>query len=265
MPSISVGRITPLPCQAQLRIGETLIPTSAPPLTPHTHPYAQLHLVLKGRYVESSRGGDFDLGPGSALFRPARELHANRFLGTAVRGLLVDVEPSILSRLLPGLDLSVPCYFPASTFDDLCGDFASENRQDASERHTALHALALRLAVRLSRHARCLATAKPAWVEEAKTIIRSRYSEDLRLAALSDEIGVAPSTLAAAFRRYLHQSVGEFLIDVRLQHARTAILEGATQLSSVAVSCGFYDQAHLTRTFRRQYGITPARLRGRFA
>ena len=263
MPSISVGRITPLPCQPRLRIGETFIPTSALSLRPHRHPYAQLHLVLEGGYVESCRGRDFDLGPGSVLFRPARELHANRFFGTAVRGLLVDVEPSILGRLLPGLDLSVPCYFPTSTFDDLCSDFACETRQDESERHTALHALALTLAVRLSRHARCLATAKPAWVEEAEAIIRHRYSEDLRLAALSDEISVAASTLAAAFRRYLHRSVGEFLIDVRLQHARSAILESAAPLSSVAVSCGFYDQAHLTRAFRRRYGITPARLRRR--
>lgn len=265
MPSISVGRITPLPCQAQLRVGETFIPTCAPSLGLHRHSFAQLHLVLKGSYVESNSGRDFNLGLGSALFRPALQLHANRFLGTAVRGLLVDVEPSILNSLLPGLDLSVPYYFPAHTFDDLCSEFACEARQDASERHTALHALALRLTVRLSRHARCLATAKPAWVEEAKTIIWNRYSEDLRLAALSNEIGVAPSTLAAAFRRYLHVSVGEFLIDVRLQHARTAILQSAAPLSRVAVSCGFYDQAHLTRAFRRRYGITPARLRVRFA
>ncbi|HLJ50924.1 MAG TPA: AraC family transcriptional regulator [Bryobacteraceae bacterium] len=265
MPSISVGRITPLPCQALLRVGETFIPTCAPSLGPHRHPYAQLHLVLKGTYVESSRGKDFDLGPGSALFRPAQELHTNRFVGTAVRGLLIDIEPSILSPLLPGLDLATPCYFPARTFDDLCSDFECESRQDASERYTALHALALTLAVRLSRHGRSLATAKPAWVEEAKVIICSRYSEDLRLGALSNEIGVAPSTLAAAFRTYMQQSVGEFLINVRLQHARTAILESDTPLSRVAVSCGFYDQAHLTRAFRRQYGITPARLRRRFA
>ena len=261
MPSITVGRMTPLPSQAQLRIAETFIPTSAATLGPHRHPFAQLHLVVEGKYVESSRGVDFDLGPGSALFRPAGELHANRFYGRAVRGLLIDFESSMLIQLLPGLDHSVPCYFPASTFDDLCSDFMCETRQDRSERNTALHALALTLTVRLSRHARSLATAKPAWVDEAQTIIRTRFSENLRLATLSEEIGVAPSTLTAAFRRYLHKSVGEFLIDVRLQHARSAILESPASLAAIAVSCGFYDQAHLTRAFRRQYGVTPAKLR----
>jgi AraC-like DNA-binding protein len=178
-----------------------------------------------------------------------------------VHGLLIDVETSILGRLLPGLDTSIPHYFGANTFDDLRASFECETRQDAPERNTALHALALTLAVRLSRQARSLVTVKPPWVEEAEAVISGRYFEDLRLAALSDEIGVAPSTLAAAFRRYLHKSVGEFLIEVRLHHARAEILQSAAPLSNVAVSCGFYDQAHLTRAFRRRYGITPARLR----
>jgi AraC-like DNA-binding protein len=148
-------------------------------------------------------------------------------------------------------------------FNDLCIAFSAEIRQDAPERHTALYALALTLAVRLSRQVRCLASGKPSWIDAAVKLIRTRFAEDLRLAALSDEIGVAPSTLATAFRRHLHQSVGEFLLEIRLQHARSAILGSSEALSRIAVSCGFYDQAHLTRSFRRQYGITPARLRGR--
>lgn len=261
MTSISVGHITPLPFQQQLRIGETFIPKSAISLKQHGHPFAQLHLILDGRYTENSRGRDFELGPGSALFRPAQEFHANRFSDRAVRGLLVDIEPSVLGILLPALDTSMPHYFGAGTFDDLCANFESESRQDPAERHAAVHALALSLAVRVSRQARSLTIRKPAWVEEAETLIRDRYPEDLRLTILSEQIGVAPSTLASAFRRYLHLSVGEFLLEIRLQHARTAILDSAESLSVVAVSCGFYDQAHLTRTFRKKYGITPARLR----
>jgi AraC-like DNA-binding protein len=32
-------------------------------------------------------------------------------------------------------------------------------------------------------------------------------------------------------------------------------------LSEVALSLGFYDQAHFSRLFRRTYGLPPARLR----
>ena len=263
MSSISVGRITSFPCPAQLSIGETFIPASAQPLRPHRHPFAQIHLVLEGRYVESSRGRNFNLGPGSALFRPAQELHSNRFVGAAVRGLLVDLEPSITAWLLPGVDVSMPCYFPDNTFDDLRTAFACEAKQDGSERYTVLHALALTLAARISRLSRDRASARPLWIEEALAIIRNRYFEELHLAALASEIGVSASTVAMGFRRFLRQSVGEFLLEVRLQHAREAILESEAPLSGIAVSCGFYDQAHLTRRFRRRYGMTPGMLRRR--
>src|SRR5947199_342130 len=146
MTSISAGRVSQLRCQAEIAVGETFIPASAPPLQPHRHPSAQLHLVTQGRYTESSRGATYELGPGSALFRPAGELHGNRFFGSDVRGLLVDIEPALTSRFLPGLDLSKPCYFPPGTFDDLRSTLAYEARQNASERHTVLYALAFMMA-----------------------------------------------------------------------------------------------------------------------
>lgn len=261
MPSINFGRVEALPRQIQLGVGKTFIPASALALKPHRHAFAQLHLVLEGSYIESSRGCDFALGPGSALFRPAQELHSNLFNNTAVHGLLIDIESSTVSELLPGVDVSVPLYFVAHTFDDLCQSFASEARQHAAERNTALRALALTFAARLSRHVRNRAARIPAWVAEAVTLIRGRFADHIRLGALSHEIGVTPARLARAFRRYLHQSVGAFLLEARLQNARSAVLNGTAPLTEVALFCGFFDQAHLTRAFRRRYGITPGELR----
>ncbi|HMJ74604.1 MAG TPA: helix-turn-helix domain-containing protein [Iamia sp.] len=43
----------------------------------------------------------------------------------------------------------------------------------------------------------------------------------------------------------------------RVDRARALLLDGVPP-ARVAVECGFHDQPHLTRHFRRQVGTTPA-------
>lgn len=49
-----------------------------------------------------------------------------------------------------------------------------------------------------------------------------------------------------------------FLIDLRIASARTLLADRVAP-AEVAAACGFADQAHLTRTFKRAVGTTPAR------
>jgi AraC-like DNA-binding protein len=45
-------------------------------------------------------------------------------------------------------------------------------------------------------------------------------------------------------------------MQARLRRAR-AMLQGGELLSTAAYLCGFVDQSHLTKVFKRYYGITP--------
>src|SRR5436309_1212750 len=130
MPAISVGTTTFLHKYSEFSVAEIFIPSGTVALRGHTHRHAQLHLVLEGSYAESCRERECILAPGSALFRPAGELHFNRFLKSEVHGLLIEVEAEALSGLLPGVDVSRPEYFPAHAFCDLCRLYEQEARDD---------------------------------------------------------------------------------------------------------------------------------------
>lgn len=53
----------------------------------------------------------------------------------------------------------------------------------------------------------------------------------------------------------------QFLMDRRLERAREAVERRTEPLGAIAVRLGFADRSHLTRLFRRKYGITPAAMR----
>jgi AraC family transcriptional regulator len=74
---------------------------------------------------------------------------------------------------------------------------------------------------------------------------------------------VHPARLARGFRHVWGESVGERLRRLRLEAARDALARPGSDLAEVAHACGFADQSHLTRAFRRAFGLTPGAYRRR--
>ncbi len=72
-----------------------------------------------------------------------------------------------------------------------------------------------------------------------------------------------PARLARGFRRSYGESVGERLRRLRLDAARAALERPGSDLADVAQECGFADQSHLTRAFRKAFGVTPGAFRRR--
>ena len=94
----------------------------------------------------------------------------------------------------------------------------------------------------------------------ASKVMEARLAGPLLLADVARECGVSPFQLIRAFHAAFGVAPHAYLMQVRLRRAR-AMLQGGEPISTAAFSCGFVDQSHLTKVFKRYYGMTPARTR----
>ncbi len=96
--------------------------------------------------------------------------------------------------------------------------------------------------------------------------LRARLSADLSLGEVARVAGMSPFHFARAFRVATGFPPHQYLIRLRAERAR-ALLEKSDDplsLAQIATEVGFCDQSHLTRHFRRLFGLTPARYRASF-
>jgi AraC-like DNA-binding protein len=95
-------------------------------------------------------------------------------------------------------------------------------------------------------------------VRRARSYLEERWAAPVTLAELAAHAGLSRFELARTFRAQVGLPPHAFQLDLRIARART-LLAGGEPAAAVAAQCGFCDQAHLTRVFKRAVGVTPAR------
>jgi AraC-like DNA-binding protein len=83
---------------------------------------------------------------------------------------------------------------------------------------------------------------------------------DAALPALAARVGLSPGRLMHAFTESIGIPLRPYLAWLRLQRAAAGIVAGRP-LAEVAAAAGFADAAHMSRSFRRMFGMPPSQLR----
>ena len=91
----------------------------------------------------------------------------------------------------------------------------------------------------------------------------ANYRRPLAVADLAGRAGLSPSQLQREFRRLFRMTVGDYILRLRLLMARRRLRATSDAVGRIATECGFYDQAHFTRAFKRHTGQTPLEYRRR--
>ena len=95
-------------------------------------------------------------------------------------------------------------------------------------------------------------------VHRVKAYVDSHLETPIHIRDLARVAQRSGAYFCRAFKRTFGETPHAFIVSRRLHHASLLMLTSDMPLSEVAVSCGFHDQAHLSKVFRAGYGQSPA-------
>ncbi|MGH9160213.1 MAG: helix-turn-helix domain-containing protein [Vicinamibacteraceae bacterium] len=88
--------------------------------------------------------------------------------------------------------------------------------------------------------------------------IDAHLEHDLSLARLASVAGLSSSHFKTLFKRSLGAPVHEYVVQRRVERAKSLLLRGDRPASQIAIETGFAHQSHMARWMRRILGVTPA-------
>ena len=241
----------------------------------------QIAFVRRGAFARWVRGEETLVDAGSALFfardEPYRVRHPAGgdactslvWSDAGLRDVLEHVDPASLARdTAPFPVAQVACEADVHlAHQKLRHALASGGCEPllVEELALALTGSALRAAARapLARPARGSARSHRELAEAAKTVLARRLRERPSLGEVARAVGCSPFHLARVFRGATGTPLHRHLARLRLREALARMLDGERDLTGLALDLGFFDHAHFTNAFHREFGLSPSRARER--
>jgi AraC-like DNA-binding protein len=94
-----------------------------------------------------------------------------------------------------------------------------------------------------------------------KEYILKHFAGDLKLGEIAWHVGKGEEHLARVFKRETGETVFSYVREVRINRARTLILDPSLTMSEIAQRCGFHSLSFFSRTFRQITGMAPSSYR----
>jgi len=90
--------------------------------------------------------------------------------------------------------------------------------------------------------------------------IQDQLDTDLTVSGIAQAVGMSPDHFTRLFKESTGQSPHQYVVEARVRKAKELLTTGKFTISEAAFHVGFADQSHLTRHFKRIFGLPPKRL-----
>ena len=78
---------------------------------------------------------------------------------------------------------------------------------------------------------------------------------------MASAAGLSTNYFNQMFRRSTGQAAHQFVLNVRIEHAKDLLKSPKLRVIDVAISCGFQTAQHFARVFRANCAVTPTEYR----
>lgn len=98
--------------------------------------------------------------------------------------------------------------------------------------------------------------------EEIIRLVNTTPHQNFRVTEIAERFGVSSKTIDGIMRRSVGMTFTKYQINRKLEMAAQQIkVEPDIHFSEIASTFGFYDEFHMSRSFKAKYGIPPAQYR----
>lgn len=98
-------------------------------------------------------------------------------------------------------------------------------------------------------------------IDKVCAYIKKHYTEEIRLDDLASIAHLNKNYLVRQFKKKFGISPINYLINVRMEHAKKFLAETDLPIKIVASNCGYSDPAFFNSYFKKQYSLTPVEYR----
>lgn len=221
---------------------------------PHAHYALQFSVGLKGPI--RIRAGSDGWQERPAVFVPSNVPHAFDASGSIVANIFCEPDSRLGRQLLRRFGTDAPAFIDAgeaaAITAGLTRAYAGPVDDDTLNEE----------AIEVLRHLAATSLPVPspdARVERAIAEIQRRLDRPISLDEIADAVHLSPSRLRHMFTESTGMPFRPFILWSRLQKALQLAVAGESW-TAAAHAANFSDSAHLTRTFRRMFGVAPTAL-----
>jgi AraC family transcriptional regulator len=241
---------------------------------PHDRMYEESHalfsvsFVLAGSFTHRSADGRALLIPGAVLLGSRSAcFECGHEHGEGDRCLSFQYEPALFEEV--AADSGAQAQFGRSTLppqrkiSPLLARMEHELvNESGSLEELSLHALAVALRsacnVGVARGVRA-EDERRVW--EAVRYLEHSFAAPVSIARLAAQLGLGRFHFLRVFQRLTGTTPHQFVLRLRLRTAAARLIRTVEPVTTIALDVGFNDLSNFMRTFRAEFGVSPARFR----